>query len=144
MERRRLSGILAACLTALASACGPEALPAAPTAPPTAAELAGTWRLLSMQTTGGPLEATPDAATYTVSFGERGAGLRVDCNVCNGEVTRTETLMRLGPFVCTLAACPTIAFANRYLQVLEGDQTATLRGDTLHLTSIRGTLRLAR
>lgn len=140
---RRLR-LMALALAAAVSACTDSPAVTGPSAPPTPAALAGTWTLESVQTAGGPVEARPDTATYTLTLAETRAGTTVDCNVCGGDAVLTGTTLRLGPFVCTRAACPTLSFGDRYLRVLEGDHSVRLTGATLELTSMRGTLRLRR
>lgn len=111
----------------------------------TAGQLAGTWNLLSMQTTGDAAQATPAGASYTVTFADGRLSTRVDCNTCSGAFALSGQTLTVGPgLACTRAACPTMAFETAYTRVLDGEHAATLSGGALVLSSARGALRFTR
>lgn len=136
-----------------ALAVGCSTLSSTPTSPSsaggspaiTAAQLAGTWKLLSILPTGQAEQSTPAGATYTLTFVGRRLSTRVDCNVCNGAFALSGLTLTAGPaLACTRAACPTMAFENLYTSLLSGDNTVTVSGDTLVLSSARGVSRFTR
>lgn len=111
----------------------------------TAGQLAGTWNLSSMQTTGDAVQATPAGASYTVTFADGRLSTRVDCNTCSGAFALSGQTLTVGPaLACTRAACLTMAFETAYTRVLDGEHTATLSGGALVLSSTRGALRFTR
>jgi heat shock protein HslJ len=111
----------------------------------TAEQLAGTWNLVSLQSTGQAEEAKPSAATYTLTFDNGRLSTRVDCNVCSGAFELSGTTLRAGPaLACTRAACPTMAFEAAYTSLLSGEITVTLADGVLVLSSPRGVLKFAR
>lgn len=111
----------------------------------TAGQLAGTWKLRSIQVTGQAESATPPGATYTLTFNEGRLSTRVDCNVCSGAFTLAGRTLTAGPaLACTRAACPTMSFESAYTGVLGGESTVTQSGDTLILSSARGVVSFTR
>jgi len=108
-------------------------------------QLAGTWRLVSLQSVGQAEEATPSNATYTLTFANGRLSTRADCNVCGGAFQLSGQRLVAGPaLACTRAACPTMAFEAAYTGVLGGESTVTLSDDVLVLSSARGVLRFTR
>jgi heat shock protein HslJ len=143
-------------LTTLAAGCaGSSTTPTAPspTSPSpagdarsiTADQLAGTWRLVSIQPAGQAQQAAPASAPYTLTVADGRLSTRVDCNTCGGSFALSGATLTAGPaLACTRAACATMAFENVYTNLLSGDSTVTLSADTLVLSSARGLLRFAR
>jgi heat shock protein HslJ len=111
----------------------------------TTEQLSGTWNLLSMQPAGHPDQASPPGASYTLILADGRLSTRADCNTCSGKFALSEQILTAGPLLaCTVAACPTMAFENTYKNLLSGDSTVLLSGDTLVLSSARGVLRFSR
>ena len=111
----------------------------------TADQLAGTWKLRSIQLTGQAEEATPPGANYTLTFTDGRLSTRVDCNVCGGGFALSGRTLTAGPaLACTRAACPTMAFENAYTSLLGGDSTVTLSDGMLVLSSSRGVVGFTR
>ena len=134
-------------------AAGCSDAPATPTSPSagsgsltlTGEQLAGTWRLSAVQVAGQTAQPAPAGATYTLSFAEGRLSTRADCNTCNGAFTLSGNTLNAGPaLACTRAACPTLAFEATYTGILSGEHSVSLPGDTLVLSSARGTLTFAR
>ena len=125
----------------------------APTAPSgmngsttlTADQLAGAWKLVSIQPAGQSEQATPSNANYTLTFADGRLSTRADCNSCGGSFALSGQTLTAGPaLACTRAACPTMEFENKYTSLLSGDSTVTLSEQGLLLSSGRGTLRFSR
>lgn len=111
----------------------------------TVCELAGTWRLVSIEAAGEAAQATPAGSTYTLTFADGRLSTRADCNVCSGTFSLSGQTLIAGPaLACTRAACRTMDFENAYTRLLAGDGTATLAGETLRLSSERGVLQFTR
>jgi heat shock protein HslJ len=111
----------------------------------TADQLAGTWNLVSIQSTGQAEQATPAGASYTLTFADGRLSTRADCNTCGGAFALSGQTLTAGPVLaCTRAACLTMAFENAYTSLLGGESTVTLSGDRLVLSSARGVLRFTR
>ena len=110
-----------------------------------AGDLAGTWRLLSIQATGGSMMPTPAGADYTLTLGDGRLSTRVDCNVCSGTFSLSGERLTAGPaLACTRAACRTMEFENAYTRILGGEGTVALAGATLSVSSARGVLQFTR
>jgi heat shock protein HslJ len=123
--------------TSPSSAIGEQAL--------TADQFAGTWKLQSIQPSGQAEQATPAGASYTLIFTNDRVSTRVDCNTCGGTFVLSGQTLTVEPaLACTRAACPTMAFEHAYTELLAGESTLTLSGNTLVLSSARGALRFVR
>jgi heat shock protein HslJ len=108
-------------------------------------DIEGTWMLQSIVPAGGPEQAAPVGATYSLTLTDDRVSTRADCNVCTGSVAVNGHTLTLGPqLACTRAACPTMAFENVYVSLLAGDSTPQFDSNTLTLTSSRGVLRFRR
>ena len=111
----------------------------------TTGDLAGTWRLLSIQVAGGAMMPTPAGADYTLTFGDGRLSTRADCNICNGSFSLSGERLTAGPLLaCSRAACSTMEFENAYTRILGGDGTVALSGATLSVSSDRGVLQFTR
>lgn len=138
-------------LVAGVAACSNAA--ATPTAPTssagglalTAEQLAGTWRLTSMQVSGAANQTVPSGAVYTMTLENGLLSTQADCNVCNGAVSLDGTALTIGPaLACTRAACQTMAFESAYTSMLTGTSTVSVAERTLILSSTRGILTFTR
>lgn len=111
----------------------------------TAEQLGGTWILSSIQATGQAAQPAPAGAVYTLSLADGRLSTRADCNTCAGAFTLSGSTLTAGPaLACTRAACPTMAFESVYTQILSGESTVTLSGNSFVLTSARGSLHFTR
>jgi heat shock protein HslJ len=127
--------------------------PATPTSPSsgsgslalTSEQISGTWTLSAIQLNGQAAQSAPAGATYTLSFIDGRLSTRADCNICAGGFTLSGNTLNAGPaLACTRAACPTMAFESAYTGILTGEHSVALSGNTLTLSSARGTLSFAR
>ena len=140
----------AAIVTLLAGCAGSAPSPTSPTSDGgslavTPERLSGTWNLVSLQLAGQAEQPVPAGATYTLTFADGRLSTRVDCNTCGGSFALSGQTMTAGPaLACTRAACATMEFENVYTRVLGGDSTVAIAGNTLVLTSQRGTIRFTR
>jgi heat shock protein HslJ len=99
------------------------------------------WRLQSLQRADASV-ITPPAATFTLRFADEGRlEIRADCNGCGGNYTLSGEAMSAGPFICTLAFCPTAPFDSEYVHLVDAATTVERNGDTLILRSPDGVLR---
>lgn len=104
-----------------------------------------TWTLASIQPAGQAVQLTPANASYQVIFGESRISTKVDCNRCTGGMSIAGNTLTIGPaLACTRAACPTMAFEHVYLELLTGESSARVDGDSLTLSSPRGVLHFRR
>ena len=111
----------------------------------TAAQLEGSWTLVSIERAGEAKQNRPFDAVYTLSFSEGRMSTRVDCNTCGGSSSVNAGVLTAGPnLACTRAACSTMAFENTYTSILGGDSNIVVTGSTLTLSSPRGTLQFVR
>jgi heat shock protein HslJ len=111
----------------------------------TADQLAGTWQLVSIQPFGQTEQATPSAASYSLTFADGRLSTRADCNSCGGTFAISGQTLTAGPaLACTRAACPTMEFESIYTRLLSGDSTVTVSDGSLLLSSGRGVLRFTR
>src|SRR5436190_11140919 len=139
--------VLVAALTAACaqSVTSPTAVSMPPSAAYTAAQLEGTWTLVSIQPDGAAKQDRPFSSVYTLTFNQDRLSTRADCNTCGGSFSVNGSVLTAGPgLACTRAACPTMAFENAYTSMLSGDSNIVVSGSTLTLTSPRGTLQLVR
>jgi heat shock protein HslJ len=114
-------------------------------ASPTADQIAGTWKLESIQPAGRAVQPAPAGATYSLTLSGDRLSTRADCNTCSGPFSMLGMTLTAGPaLACTRAACPTMAFENVYTTLLAGDSTVALPNGTLVLSSTRGVLRFTR
>ena len=134
-------------------AAGCSDSPATPTSPSsgngsltlTSEQIAGTWTLSAIQVSGQAAQSAPAGATYTLSFADGRLSTRADCNTCAGGFTLSGSTLSAGPaLACTRAACATMAFESAYTGILSGEHTVALAGNTLTLTSARGSLSFVR
>ena len=108
-------------------------------------QLAGTWKLQSLQPAGDVAQTTPAGASYTLTFADGRLSTRADCTVCGGPFALSGQTLTAGPtLACTRAACPTMAFESTYTRLLSGDSTVTLSDGALVLSSVRGVLHFTR
>src|SRR5262245_47657118 len=138
----RRSVVIAA---ALIAACSHRATPTSPVDNALASQLAGTWRLVSIQPTGESEQQTPAGAEYNVTFDGDHVSAQADCNRCAGTFSVSGQKLSTGQaLACTRAACLTMAFETKYTKLLTGDHTVALADRTLVLTSADGVMRFTR
>jgi heat shock protein HslJ len=141
-------GIRALLLAAVV--CSASCSPIAPTAHPpsaayTAALIEGTWTVNAIEPAGQARQERAAGATYTATFSDDRISTRVDCNMCGGTVSISETTLTVGEaLACTRAACPTAPFEHLYTAILRGESHVALTGSSLTLSSPRGRLFFSR
>src|SRR5262245_21379158 len=88
---------------------------------PTADNLDGVWRIISIQPPSGPVQPAPTGARYQVRFEEERVFARVDCNTCTGPFTLNGSTLTIGPGLpCTRAACETASYESAVVAMLNG------------------------
>ena len=120
-----------------------------PTSPSSTSSLAdrigGTWMLVSRQLPGESTAPPPGTATFSLQISDGRAGIRADCNQCNGQAAVGADTVTVGPGVaCTRAFCSTAPYDTQFVQVLSGESDASIDHGVLTLRSSRGVLRFSR
>lgn len=111
----------------------------------TTEQIAGAWRLQSIQLSGQAVQSAPADANYSVTFSEGRIAARADCNSCSsGFALSGSKLSIASAMACTRAACPTMQFESVYTSLLAGEQTIAITGNTMLLSSERGSLSFVR
>jgi heat shock protein HslJ len=111
----------------------------------TTEQLAGPWRLQSIQVAGQAVQSAPADANYSVTFSEGRIAARADCNSCNsGFALSGSKLSIASAMACTRAACPTMQFESVYTSLLSGEHTISINGSTMTWSSDRGSLSFVR
>ena len=125
------------------SACSGPTGPSSTTS--LADRLGGTWMLVSRQLPGETAAPPPGTATFSLQISDGRAGIRADCNQCNGQAVIGTDRVTVGPAVaCTRAFCSSAPYDNTFVQMLAGESAATIEGESLTLRSDRGVLRFRR
>ena len=117
-----------------------------PPGSPSPADLTGvTWRLQSLQRTGGTLVLVeaPDRFTLRLEAATGQAGVRADCNSCGGRYALDGSRLDVSALACTLMACGE-SLDGDYLGLLGGATRVNAETGGLVLASDRGTLRFTR
>ena len=141
--------IVASTAIGCASAAG-SASPTSPSASTgstalTTEQLTGAWRLQTLQVAGQTSQSTPAETTYSVTFTEERIFARADCNSCSSAFSLSGSKLSLASaMACTRAACPTMQFESVYTSLLGGEQTIAINGNTMVLSSERGSLSFIR
>jgi heat shock protein HslJ len=108
-------------------------------------QMAGTWRLVSIQPASQAAQPTPSGASYTLTLTDGRISTKADCNVCGGSFSLSGQTLLIGPLLaCTRAACPTMSFESAYTRLLDGEHTVTTSKEALVLASSRGVARFMR
>lgn len=128
------------------ASCSPTApTPEAPSAAYTAALIEGMWTLSAIEPAGQPRQDRPAGATYNAAFGEGRISTRVDCNMCNGAVSISDSIITIeNALACTRALCPTAQFESLYTTILRGDSNVAVTSSSLTLSSPRGRVLFSR
>ena len=112
---------------------------------PTAENLDGVWRIISIQPPSQPVQPAPTAARYQVAFEDERVFARVDCNTCTGPFNLNGSTLTVGPTLpCTRAACETASYESAVVAMLNGQHEVSTTTHNLTLTSSRGTMLLQR
>jgi heat shock protein HslJ len=149
MMMRRLSLVLAL-VASFATGCSETSTPTAPESignSLTLSEdsLSGSWHLVSIEPAGRARQNAPSGAAVGLTFADGRLSVGAGCNTCVGAYTLSGRTLTAGPaLACTRMACAALAFETSYTALLSGEHTVTLSGDSLVLSSSRGTLRFAR
>ena len=133
-------------VAAVGASCSSDSSPAGPGSTVlTPDRIGGAWTLLTAQTPGQPQTSPPAGALFTVEIAAERAAIRADCNRCSGLATVGSTTVTVGPnLACTRAYCSSSPFDDTFLQILSGESTPSVEGDTLVLRADRGVLRFKR
>ena len=132
--------ILLVCMV-IAVACSDDDTPTSPTAE----NLEGVWRIISIQLPSQPVQPAPTAARYQVAFEDERVFARVDCNTCIGPFSLNGSTLTVGPSLpCTRAACETASYESAVVAMLNGQHQVSTTTHNLTLTSPRGTMLLQR
>ena len=104
-------------------------------------ETNATWKLQSL-VRGDQAGATiKDPSLFTLSLAEDGTlQARADCNRASGGYTVSGSTLSIGPLASTKAYCASAPLDTDYLMLLSGENTVSVSGSTLQLSSPRGTL----
>jgi len=152
MINRNIALSVLVVLTTIASigCASSAALPTSPSASSgstalTTEQLAGSWRLQSINLAGQAAQSAPADANYSVTFAEGRIAARADCNSCSSAFSLSGSKLSLSSaMACTRAACPTMQFESVYTSLLAGEQTVAVTGNTMVLSSDRGSLTFVR
>jgi len=143
--------VIVVLITATGIGCASSAaIPTAPSAANgstalTTEQLAGSWRLQSIQAAGQAAQSAPADANYSITFTEGRISARADCNSCSSAFSLSGSKLSLSSaMACTRAACPTMQFESVYTSLLAGEQTIAINGNTMVLSSERGSLSFVR
>ena len=97
------------------------------------------------QTVGHAAQSAPVDASYSLTFADGRIAARADRNSCSSAFSLSGTKLTLSSaMACTRAACPTMQFESVYTSLLTGEQTVAINGNTLVLSSERGSLNFVR
>ena len=133
--------VLPVIATLIVSGCSGPTSPSATR--PLVERIAGVWTLTERQLAGESAVTPPAPSTFTFQVADGRASVKADCNQCGGAAVVSEDSITVGPaLACTRAFCTLSApYDTEFVQLLSGDNTATVEGDTLILQSPRGVLR---
>ena len=103
------------------------------------------WTLKSLNETGSPTVTIANPDLFTLMLTDEGkVQARADCNRASASYTIANQTLSVGLLASTQAYCTSAPVDGQYLALLGGENVATVDGDTLQLTSRRGTLRFTR
>ena len=137
--------LLTAAVLALALGASSCASASGPSGQPLAEGIGGTWMLETQQLAGQAETSPPAGAAFQLEIASDRAAITADCNRCSGPAAIGDRTITFGPpLACTRAFCGSAPFDTGFVQLLSGESSATISGNTLLLESGRGTLRLRR
>jgi len=143
----RLHTALVAALSFMACGgqiAGPSRVPAAPLAM-LAIDTNVVWQLRSMTSGDGSVLTIEDPSLFTMLLADDGKmSARADCNRASAGYRMGGDTLSIGPIASTRAYCATAPVDQQFLMLLGGENIATTTGDTIQLSSPRGTLRFGR
>lgn len=115
------------------------------TSRPTSA-LTGMWQMVSLQKAGQAQQPAPAGVQLTADFRTDGkVALKADCNVCNaGYEVGPDGQLKVGPMACTRAYCSSAPMDTDFAGLVGAAELASIKGDTLSLTSDAGTVLMQR
>jgi len=123
---------------------GPSRVPAAPFAS-VAIGTNAVLHLRSMASADGSVVTIEDPSLFTVMLTDDGKlNARADCNRASGGYTISGNRLSIGPIASTQAYCTTAPVDQQFLTLLDGENIVTTSGDTVQLSSPRGTLKFGR
>jgi heat shock protein HslJ len=107
-----------------------------PTSPSETSITGITWKLRSIQRSGGPTINIPQPERFTLTFGEDlRVAMRADCNVCTGGYELTGSTLKLGLLACTKAYCGVDSPDTEFLKGLEVPVSVSRSGGILKLSA---------
>jgi heat shock protein HslJ len=149
----RCTRLVAALVAAVSFTACDGTSPVAPSTVPTAStggaltiETNAVWKLQSLARSGSSAVTITDPSLFTMSLADNGAlQLRADCNRANGTYTLSGNTLSVGSTMAsTRAYCGSASLDTDYLAVLSGENIVSISGQTLQLSSSRGTLTFGR
>ena len=129
--RHRLAALL---LSAVLASCSSDSL----TAPTSAAQLDGTWRLFQMTSGDGVHNEDLTAGRFNVVISGSTLTAKADCNSCSGTSTLSGATLTIGPLGCTFALCASESIASRFTGLLTGALTVRVNDRLLQLNDAQG------
>lgn len=126
----------------------PTAPSASSTTPPGGAlsiETNAVWKLQSLVRADLSGATINDPSLFTLSLtDDQSLRVRSDCNQASGAYTTSGHTISIGPLAATKAYCGSAPLDTEYLAMLGGENTVSVSGSTLQLSSSRGTLTFTR
>ena len=129
--RHRLAALL---LSAALASCSNDSL----TAPTSAAQLDGTWRLFQMTSSAGVHNEDLNAGRFNVVISGSTLTAKADCNSCSGTSTLSGATLTVSPLACTFALCASEPIASRFTGLLTGALTVRVNDRLLQLNDAQG------
>ena len=103
------------------------------------------WKLQSLARTDSSDVTIVDPSRFTMSLGDdQVLHAQADCNKATGGYTTSGNTISIGPLASTKAYCASAPADTDYLSLLSGENTVSISGSALQLSSSRGTLRFTR
>jgi len=111
-----------------------------------ARELLGSWRLVSLQPAGAPVQPVPAGTLFTAEFdGDGRVHSVVDCNRCGAGYSADADTLAIGLMACTRAYCVASApFDSTYERLLSSSSRWRVEGNALELRGEPGSMTLVR
>jgi heat shock protein HslJ len=139
--------VVAASLTACASTSpvAPSSVATTPAGAQTIEADGAVWQLQSLARAGAAAVTVADPSAFTMSLNNGALQLRADCNRATGTYTMSGNTLSVGPALAsTKAYCGSASLDTDYLALLSGENTVSISGQTLQLSSSRGALTFGR
>ena len=142
---RRPRFFLSTAVLALVACSVSCATPTSPSGQTLADGIGGIWMVETQQLAGQAEMPPPAGAAFSFEIAAERTAITADCNRCSGPAAIGNRTITFGPpLACTRAFCASAPFDTSFVQLLSGESSATIAGNTLLLESDRGVLRLRR